>query len=55
MIWECLELLWEYLKDTAWFWQIIATVAIPLYFIWALLQKDLGREIFLSIFLDFWN
>ena len=42
MVWEYFELLWEYFKETAWFWQLIATVAIPLYFIYRdrTLKKD---------------
>ena len=47
MIWECFELLWKYLKGTAWFWQLIATVGIPLYFIYRdrRLKKDQVRYI----------
>ncbi len=47
MIWEFFKCFWEYLKSTAWFWQTIATLAIPLYFIWRdrKLKKDQLRYI----------
>ncbi len=29
-----LKLFWKYFKNTAWFWQIMATAAIPFYFMY---------------------